>query len=79
MSQSTHVYIGKMPVCGCVVSLASYSYEERQRTARAVADMIKNGLIVECVTIEEYRTMHVAFGCSHGKIISGSVMQASLL
>jgi hypothetical protein len=59
--------------------MASYSYDIRQHTARHVADMIKDGLIVECVTFEEYKAMRPTLGCSHGEIVSGSVLQATLL
>lgn len=75
----THCYIGQKPVCGCIVAVASYHYEMRARTAKAVADMIKDGLLVCAITWEGYRAMGVGLvECSHGKVVAGETLQPEL-
>ena len=51
--RSKGVYIGRMPNCGCVMALTTDN--RGKETAEAVADFIKDGLIVTHITFDEYR------------------------
>lgn len=76
--KSTHAYVGVAP-CGCVLALAAYHYEQRESTARAVAQMIRDGLIVRCLTWSEYQAERPALAdCPHGKILDGDSQQPPL-
>ena len=57
MKEPTHAYIGICRKCGNVHSMIA-DYEETKAVAEWVSDMIKNGLIVNRVTIEECRKVN---------------------
>jgi len=64
----THVYIGRRP-CGCIVAISSYAPWMRESTECAVADMIHDGEIVECMTWAEYQANKPALqDCPHGEV-----------
>lgn len=74
----THVYVGTAP-CGCVQALASYHHGMREHSAKVVAEMIKDGLIVSSMTWEEYKAGPSLFmDCTHGKIVDSDTMQPPL-
>lgn len=64
----THSYIGRMP-CGCV--MACVIDMANKMTAKAVSDMIQDGMTVERVTMEKFRAEITKepgfFDCPHGK------------
>lgn len=66
----THVIVGRQPACGCIVSLISYSIADkrwRNETAKDVANLIRDGLVVETITVAQYKAGGYLFGgCSHG-------------
>jgi len=79
MKPPTHVYIGRAP-CGCAQAVASYGYAFRAGTAKNVAEMIKDGLIVSSMTFEEYQTSGIFLAdCPHGEIVDENTTQPVLL
>jgi hypothetical protein len=54
VSQATHVYIGTMP-CGCNVAAAVDDPECRREVAKCIADMIRSGLAVSRVALDDLR------------------------
>lgn len=60
MSEATHAYIGRDRECGCVVAATTDTADKQ--TAKDVAEFIRDGLIVERVTIAYVRE-HL--GCEH--------------
>ncbi len=53
----THVYIGRCPDCGEVVSITSAVEGWEAGTAQSVAEGIASGYVVTAVTIQAYREM----------------------
>jgi hypothetical protein len=54
LSGETRCYVGRKD-CGCVVAACVDNPEHRRDTARFVADIIKDGLTVETMTVKEVR------------------------
>ena len=79
MKPPTHTYVGRAP-CGCVKAIASYGFEFRAGTGRDVAGMIRDGLIVSCMTFEEFKAAGIWLDdCPHGEIVDENTTQPALL
>ncbi len=77
----THVYTGRLP-CGCLVFMVVYDPRNREPTAREVANMIRHGAIIECITWEDYQSNPIKFGdlddCPHGEVDANGNQQPTL-
>jgi hypothetical protein len=60
--EPTHVYVGRVPGCGCVEALRVDSPDDPKRTAKAVADMVRSGYEVTRVRLREVTHMQ---RCTH--------------
>lgn len=67
---ATHLYIGRVQPCGCVVALVNDTGDKF--TAKAVSEFIADGLAVERISFERYREEIVHepgfMGCPHGQL-----------
>lgn len=54
MSDATHVYIGRA-ACGCIRAVSTDMPGATDLVARDVSNMVKGGLTVERMPIEEFR------------------------
>lgn len=64
---ATHAYVGFRP-CGCLVFASVDLPDEPKRTAKNVAEAIRDGLRIERQALEVVRA--TAFGCEHRKAAS---------
>ena len=70
-------YIGKKPECGCIVAVVVDMPGMEKATGRDVAGFIKDGLIVERVSLEPMPVM--VHRCPHGKPTAVVTHQETLL
>ena len=56
MDRPTHTYIGRCEGCGVIQAATVDDRGDLRRTAQWVAEMIRDGLIIERVTSEWVRT-----------------------
>lgn len=64
----SHVYIGRMPVCGCCVFLISDEMDDKKVVGKEVGDAIADGLNVTRVEWGEYISISNEVGfmnCPH--------------
>ncbi len=60
----TYCYVGRMPVCGCIGVVTVDMPEHAKDTAKCVAEMVRDGLNVERMLVDDFRKTP-AFGCAH--------------
>lgn len=68
MSQRpTHAYIGTKRYCDCIVAMCADQYDDqrgRNSTARMVADMVRQNLVVERIALTDPRARQLK-ACPH--------------
>lgn len=64
MSDQVYAYVGKCASCGAVRFAAVDRPEDKRQVARDVAEAIRDGFVVERVTVEAARAMPWACTCA---------------
>lgn len=65
IEEIAYCYVGRQPGCRCLGVVVVDSQEHAKDTAKTVADMVKSGLIIERMTVEDFRNCKDHFGCMH--------------
>ena len=60
------IYIGKWPDCGCVTAACVDDPEHKKDTAKFIADLIKDGRVVERIEAKSWETVELR-RCPHRK------------
>jgi hypothetical protein len=58
----THCYVGKL-ACGCIVAVTSDEPDCPKRVAKDVASFVREGMTIERMTLEAFRSSKAPFGC----------------
>lgn len=56
-------YVGKQPGCGCMGLVVVDDPNHAKDTAKSVSDAVKKGLVIERMTVEEFKNSNSSFGC----------------
>lgn len=62
-AEQVFCYVGVMPGCGCAGVVTVDKPEYAKDTAKTVAQMVRDGLEVKRMTVEEFRAIN-NFGCA---------------
>ena len=64
MKNEHGIYIGKWPDCGCVTAACVDDPAHKKDTAKFIADLIKDGRVVERISPEHWHTVKLG-RCQH--------------